>query len=631
MNLSVMLRGAAGLILCLAASAPSGAQLSARLEEKKNVVKYSPNDRVYTDAVLKQTVNRGDILVTGPRSLAGVRFSDQSYLRLNESSKVIITTGTRQRDVSVQSSGSAAYGNYRGPGRLIGKQALCAVSGTEFEILVTNDQDIIRCFGPTGHQVLVAGNNNALITAHVTTPGGAVVGSEDLIGNTQDWIGAKFEFVTGPDKAQARTVTAFDPATGTVTLNAAVPDVNNLDSSFYMLNPPRARIVVLDKNMETRVSHRPGAEPGDPYATEPKEFAGGDALAFMNEAIRGDQQSNLTGWFNDRTKQTHYYLDNSRDASQGYSDHAPGIQIFQPVNSHPGDTGGLGVGVGKPNGAGNGSLGVGIGNGNPGSGGNLIVNIGSGRAIFPRPPEVGLLGYSTTSSDTGLAYANDSAVIGSVYMRVGGRIATLDRHADNQLDELLLRYRNRHVGDIQVGRFHWLPGPVANGQLGRLVSFTSSDGVLWDVPSNGSVGLQLAWFDKINPLAGPRVGGYSARLTLPVKFGQLAFNTLTTSQKTLGGSLDFVYPVLPQKLEIYSESGVDTSHQTIYALGLYFPALFHSFRADLAVEWSYRGHFGHSFDFALHLPVGAHLSTLLTLSKPGAASWRPGIGLQARY
>ena len=201
----------------------------------------------------------------------------------------------------------------------------------------------------------------------------------------------------------------------------------------------------------------------------------------------------------------------------------------------------------------------------------------------------------------------------------------------NQLDELLLRYRNRHVGDIQVGRIHWRPGPVSNGELGRLISYNTSDGVLWDLPSNGSVNVQVAWFDKINPLSNPNVSGYSARLMVPVSVGQIAFTTLATSQRTVGGTADFVYPVFPQKLELYGEGGVDTAHQTVYSAGLYFPELFHSIRADLTMELSYRGNFGHSVDFALHMPIGRHLSTLITVSKPGAQSWRPGVGIQARF
>jgi hypothetical protein len=611
---------------------PTSAQLGAVLRDKKNVVKYSTNNVTYLDAPLQQQLARGDYIVTGARSLAGVVFVDKSYLQIDESSKVIITTGLRQRDITVPQKASKVKGNYNGPGRVRGLQALCAVRGTELEFLVLNDRDVVRCFGPAGHQVLVTSADNALITGHVTTPGGPTFTSTDLIGNAENWIGGKVEFLTGPDQKQSRTVTNFDAATGTVTLNAPFGNANNLNAWFYLINPPNARVVILEKDMETYVPHIVGAQPVDPYPTEPKEFAGGDALAFMNEPLHGDQQSHLTGFFHDRTRQAYYELDNARDASQGYGDEAPGIQIFEPKErSKTQGGGGLGVGLGSGNGPGTGDLGVGIGNGKPGGSGNLVVGIGPGRAIFPRKPELGAVAFSTTGSDSGLFYANDSAVVGSVYMRVGGRIATLDRHADNELDEFLLRYRNRHVGDIQVGRFHWFPGPVSNGQLGRLISFTSSDGILWDVPGMGAAGLQLAWFDKINPLAGPRVGGYSGRLTLPVRTGQLGLTALTTSQKTLGATVDLVYPVIPQKLEIYGEAGVDTVHQTVTSAGLYFPELFHSFHADLALEWSYRGHFGHSFDMALHLPLGRHFATLLTLAKPGAQSWRPGVGLLARY
>ena len=304
---------------------------------------------------------------------------------------------------------------------------------------------------------------------------------------------------------------------------------------------------------------------------------------------------------------------------------------FYAAHDHFPAAGNLGVDVGNAGVSGNGNLNVSIGGGSASGVGGLVINTREGRAIFPRVPEFGGVGFSTRGSDTALAYANDSVVVGGVYMRVGGRIGTLDQHSDNQLDELLLRYRNRHIGDIQVGRFHWLPGPVSNGQLGRLISFTSSDGVLWDLPTSGSVAVQVAWFDKLQALSTPNVSGYSARVGIPIKTGQLAFTALTTSQRTLGGTADFVYPILPQKLEIYGEGGIDTAHQTVYAAGLYFPQLFHKYRADFSVELSYRGHFGHSVDMALHVPFGKHITALATLSKPGPGSWRPGIGLQARF
>lgn len=604
------------------------AQVTATLKDKKNLVKYSRNNLDFLDAPLQQALNRGDYLVTGPRSLAGVQFSDKSYLRVNESSKVVIITGTRQRDVSQPESNSSVYGNLKGPGRFRGKQALCAVRGTEMEFIVENGRDVIRCFGPQGHQVLVTNSDNGLITGRVTTPGAAQFSSDDLVGNTENWIGARVQFITGNGKAQVRTVSAFDPNTGTVTVNAPLPNGDNQDAWFYLINPPNARVVVVEKNMETHVAHIVGANPVDPYPTEPKEFAGGDAFAFMNEPLHGNQQSHLTGYFHERTRLSYYELDNERDASQIYRRLSPGIQVVGANQA-----GSLGVGIG---GGDNGGLMINIG----GNGGGNRTAAGSrtpsplksgGRAIFPGQPRLIGASYSTTGSDSYLAAANESAVIGGLFLRASGRFASLDRQADNQVDELLVRYRNRHIGDIQVGRFHWFPGPVSNSELGRLVSFTSSDGILWDLPNVGNLGVQLAWFDKINPLAGPRAGGYSGRVTIPVLTGQLGVSALTTSQQTVGGTADFVYPVLPQKLEIYGEGGVDTAHQTVYALGFYLPQPFHKLRADLTMEWAYRGGFGHLIDFSAHVPLGRQFVTLISISKPGAGSWRPGIGIQARY
>lgn len=608
-------------------------QLSARLTGKKNIVKYSHNTVTFVDALLQQSLAGGDTLVTGKRSLAEVTFSDRSSLIMNESSRAIVTTGTRQRDVRAAEPGSAVAGHYNGPGRFRGAQALGAVRGTDWELIVEKDRDVIRCFN---HEVVVTSANNSLITGTVTTPGAATIVSTDLIGNGENWIGARLVFTDGADKNQLRTVTAFDPVTGTITLNAPVPNANNLNTGFYIVTPNNAQVVLLEKNMETYVLHQPGAVPNAPYETEPLEFAGGDPLAFMTEPIKGDQQSHLTGYIHDRTRQSYYELDNGYFSSQGYGRLAPNIQTFSPKGTHEGGNpgnGNLNVGLGNGNGVGTGNLGVGIGNGNPNGNGNLIVNIGRSRAvgIFPQPPQIGGVGYSSEHSDTGLFYANDAAVLGSVYVRVGGRFGTLDRVTDNQLDELLARYRHPRFGDIQIGRFHWFPGPVSNGQLGRIIDFTSSDGILYQLPTSGTTTLQFAWFDKINPLAGPRVGGYAGRFVFPAGTGQIGLSALTTSQKTLGGSGDFVFPILPQKLEFYGEGGVDTAHQTIYAAGLYFPQLFHSFRADLSIELSYRGHFGHSVDAVLRLPFGKNFASVLTLSKPGPASWRPGLGLQARF
>ena len=250
-------------------------QLSARLDEKKNVVKVSRNGRDYSAAPLRGLIGNGDFLLTGARSLAGALWSDRTYFRLNESSKVQFTVGTGQRDIKLFERVSSVYGNFKGPGRVEGLSAVCAVRGTEMEFITLNDRDVIRCFGPQGHQALVTNKANALITGRVTMAGAAQVVSDDLIGSTQKWMGAKLEFRSGPNKGQSRTVTAFDRATGAVTLNTPLPNAANLTDWFTVVNPPNSKVVVLEKNMETSLSHDKGAEPKDPYPTEPKEFAGG--------------------------------------------------------------------------------------------------------------------------------------------------------------------------------------------------------------------------------------------------------------------------------------------------------------------------------------------------------------------
>ena len=618
-----------GLIF-LVGSIGCNAQLSASLTAKKNIVKLSPNGFDFKDCKLNQSLNKGDTVVTGKLSLAQISFSDKSVLRVNERSRIVMTLGTRQRDVSLKETGTRVQGDYRGPGRFQGKQALCAVRGTQFEMIEEANRDVVRCFSG---QVIVTGIQNRLITGIVTKPGAITFSSESLIGDTEDWVNGKLTFLDGYDKKQSRKVVSFDPATGTVTLDAAVPSGDNVGAHFFIIQPGDGEYVILDGGMETHVPHLLGGLPVKPYPTEPMEFAGGQEFNYMVEPLSGDQESYLTGFGFQASKLDYFPLDHERDAAQSYGRFSPGIQIDGRGRS----TDGTGTIIANLGGSGNGSSGaldVGIGN-NGGSTGGLIVGIGGRSArssgVFLRPPTIGGAGFTTTGSDSGLGFISNAAVLGPVYFRAGGRFGTLGRADDNQLDELMIRYRNRKLGDIQVGRFHWFSGPVSNGQLGKLMSFTSSDGIVWDLPTHTTTAIQFAYFDKINPLAGPRVGGYAGRFTFPMGLGQISAAALATSQKTLAGAVDVVYPLLPQKLEIYGEGGVDSLHQTIYTAGLYFPQLFQSYGADLTMEYSYRGQFGSSVDFSLHLPLGRKFAGLFTLSKPGSQSWRPGIGLMARY
>ena len=218
-----------------------------------------------------------------------------------------------------------------------------------------------------------------------------------------------------------------------------------------------------------------------------------------------------------------------------------------------GPSGGVGVGVGGPSG------GIGVGAGNPTGGIDITIGPG-GRAAYFKPAEVGGAAFSTRASDSGLGYARASAVVNRIFVRVSGRLGSLSRRNGTDIDEGLLRYRDEHYGDFQVGRFHWFPGPVSNGELGKLISFTTVDGALWRLPTGETNLVQLGYFARINSLRGPRVGGYTARWSLPIAQGRYGGSLLeaTTRGSSLGYSGDIVYPVVRQQLELYGEAGRDT-------------------------------------------------------------------------
>lgn len=624
--------------------APVLAQLEASLTEKHNIVKVSSNGVVFADAITKQALGRGNTIVTGARSRAGVTFSDKSVLRINESSRVVVTTGTRQRDANFPNTGSRVFGNFNGPGRFRGKNALCAVRGTKVEMDVKEDKDVVRCFDG---EAIVAGNGVRLITGRVTRGGALNILSEDLANSNENWEGAKFIFLSGVNKDQNRLVSQFNPQNGTVVFNAAFGQAAQVGDFFMIITPNDARYVMLTKNTETYVPNSIGATPVEPYPTEPLEWAGGSEMNYIHAPMVGNQQTYRNGFFFERSRMDRYYLETSQKASQGFGTDAPGIQVFHPRGSGTdnGGDGNLNVGLGNNSTPGTGNLGLGVGNPNPNETGDLIVEIGpggtgqggqpgGGRAAFvvPRPPQIGGFGFTTRGSDAYAVYARAGAAIpGGLFFRTGGRIGNIDRRTESEIDELLLRYRSKGFGDVQVGRFRWFAGPSSNSNLGSFLSFTTVDGILWQAPPIGSGTLQLAWLDKINPLSGPRVGGYAARFTTSIGTGYLGFSLLTTAQKTVGGAADFAYQIIPQRLEVYGEWGVDTAHQTVYSIGLYFPELFQSNKIDLSAEFSHRGGFGNGFDLTLYYPVGRKLYLLGSLSKLGARSWTPGAGVQLRF
>ncbi len=637
-----------GAVTGLCVSRPASAQLRGELTSLLNVVKSrSGVSAAYSDARLNQTLNTGDGIRTGSRSKAQVTFSDKSILRVNELSDVVVRPGYGQRDVNIDSG--RVYGDLKGPGRFRGRYAVAAVRGTKLEMDVRKDVTIVRVFEGT---VIVTGANVQVITGTISVGGLNSFISINLIGSDESWLGARVDLTDGSGSGQTRTVTAFDPATGTITFNAPLNVPTDATTHFVLITPNNAKFVTVRAGFQTTVPNLVGGSPSDPVPTEPLAFAGGDEVGWMNDGFDGGNQ--ITYRFGDiyrRFRQDNYELDTAFFATQQYGTNAPGITDV-PSPSFSGPTGGINTGIGGTNNPGGsvgvgiggtnnpggtvgvgiggppptGGVGVGVGNGGP-TGGLIVGTRASG--LFPQVPQIGGAGFASRTS-SGIGYANTGAVLGPVFVRAGVRLGTLGDQHEFSVDELMMRYHHERYGDVQAGRFHWFPSPLSNSELGALVSFTTSDGILYQAPFKTDK-VQLAWFNRLNTTVGPAVSGWAGRLTAPMRTGRVGASLLSTSQGSLGFSGDLGIPVVVNKLEFYGELGRDTSHQGFYGLGLYFPGILQRYHADLSLEYAYRGFYGSAVNLALHLPIGRHVTTLLTLSKPGAHSMEPGFGLQAHF
>ena len=652
------------MIACMNLCSVAQAQLQGSIASILNIVITRRGAAPFHNAVLKEPLATGDNIRTGDRSKTSVLFSDKSLLKINALSDIVIRAGINQRDVDI--SAGRVYGDMKGPGRFRGRYATAAIRGTKLEVEETPTRTIVRCF--EGSVVVIPTTAQAL-AGSVTLGRIPDFQSNSLIGVTDNLIGARVDIVEGTQKGQTRLITNFDPATGTITVNQPYPGPTDTTSRYVIVNPPNTPYVILRAGFETYVSNTVGV-PVQPYPTAPLEFLGGDELAWTEDGFAGNQQQHLTGFIHDAFRQRYFELDDERDTSQLYGGLAPSVQraptrqvtgggsggVDTGVGGQSGgvstgvggQTGGAGAGIGGQTGGVSGGVGGqtggvgggiggqtgGIGGGVGGQTGGIGITIGPDRNVFFKPPELGGAAFSTGGSDSALGYARASAVVDRVFVRVSGRVGFLSRHDGTDIDEGLLRYRDHRIGDIQVGRFHWFPGPVSNSELGRLISFTTVDGALWRLPTGGESNIvQLGYFARINSLRGPRVGGYTARWSLPLAQGRYGGSILgsTLRGSGLGYSGDIVYPVLPQKLELYGEAGQDTLAKGFYAVGAYFPQLLNHLKVDASIEYSYHAAWGGSLDMNIHFPLTRQFGGLVTLSKPGARTLLPGVGITATY
>ena len=261
-------------------------------------------------------------------------------------------------------------------------------------------------------------------------------------------------------------------------------------------------------------------------------------------------------------------------------------------------------------------------------------NLNQPQRIVVNTPEYDAVGYQDSGTGTLLGYIRGSATYDDFYFRGGVRLGTIQGDTGAAIDEAIVHYRNPALGDLVVGRFHWFPGPVSNTSLGRLISFYTGDGVLYQAPQLGPFHLEGAYFLRVDPLNGTQAAtGGAARVETTIRsfrIGATAFTSSTASNR-VGESADATFPVVANVLDVYGEVGHDPFQEDFFTGGFYFPILLRLTGSDVYVEYARRTGYGGLVSGSAQFPVYKGIHGLLTLSKFDTGNWQPGFGVLARY
>ncbi|HTE18784.1 MAG TPA: FecR family protein, partial [Armatimonadota bacterium] len=260
----------------LAAVAVVGAATSARAQNTATVrsverlVKAGrANTPALFDAKIGTALGAGDRLRTGGRSAAGMRFPDQSVLRMGELSEVVVT-GANRRDTRVI-RGQVAV-DFKRPGTISGGYAVAAVRGTEVYYLVdeSRKRTVVNCYEG---RVFVSSSRNGLSAGTAATVTRTTLSDPDLQG-TQEWTRGEIVFVDGPYAGQSRRITGFDGTSGTVTFEPSLPIIPEGapgETGYLLVRRPDLPVVELTENTGTTV--REGGNPTTPRRIPREEFA----------------------------------------------------------------------------------------------------------------------------------------------------------------------------------------------------------------------------------------------------------------------------------------------------------------------------------------------------------------------
>lgn len=589
----------------LAGQQPSAAQSGATIRQVIRVVKTARRGSAQLiDAQVGATLNAGDRIRTGGRSFAGLRFPDNSVIRVGQLSEVTVTNPRSKR---LQVTRGQLFGQFTRPAVVSGGYAVAAVRGTNIEYIVSDDGKSaeVRCYEG---RVFVSDNENPVAASVAVDLTASSMRDPELEGSETNYTGGELRFVDGPLSGQTREVTNFDAATGTVTFRPAI-DLQAARAggipNGYLISQKRGRsIVELRENEGTVVGL--GRAPSAPKKVPGQKFAGLQAKPFfqaVDEAPAAGAPAPFNGSATHQTVQQDTV--GEREATQiaaratavdgGLEECLDfGPDRVRPMRKNNRLQGMLAAQVRQ-----------GAQPGAPSGGTTPEQRILPALAGLPATAEASdrfalrLEPFGVLSNDTDVLGGRLRAIgsQGDAYFELGYRYALINGRSSHELSEAFLTLRGK-LGDLTVGRQHLFLRLANNTNIGALLGLETTDGVTWRLPLKKGYEQSFGYIWDTTPLAsGILVNGagssfhtFFARGRAPVFRGNAGYSVMlpTESGLDVGWSLDAAQAIIKDRLEIYGELGRDPQSRDLSTVGLYVPALYHAAGIDLFLEYHRR-------------------------------------------
>jgi hypothetical protein len=607
----------------------------------------------WQDARLGTALAEGDRLRTGRRSKAGMRFRDGSVVRVDELSEVVVRDGTRDATVNR----GTLYGSYRGPGTVSGGYAVAAVKGTEFEFRARGKATRVRCYtgavyvGPAGAGLRAgaadAGTGNTLV-------------DDALIGQTGPWVGATLRLMSGPDAGQRRTITGFDAATGTVTVDRPFEHPAGPGVDYLLTTQADLPVVVLTPGTETTV--REGEPPSPPRRAFPLAFAGGEEHRWFDELVDGRSVAVYAGSPKHEEDQQHAWaLDEAIEQTGGLQEGFGDVSVLREKPRRPQQPpgGGAEIVIGVPSqptgptdqvpgpirspGLSRVKSALGsqpsTGGGEAGQAQGPAPTVGAGPRARPAKSasaasfDLEPYAFGAREGETIGGQARLRGIMGRVLAQVGGRFADFAGNRKTDLSEASLLYRSGGWGDLKVGRQHLFVGPTNNSELGTLMGFNTADAALWSAPAGSRLGWQVGYLADSAPLQGDGFSGWYGRGQGALGGGLWGVTLLTANRAGggLGASADLSLPLWRDRLDGYVEAGRDPFDHDLVTGGVYFPLLFQRTGVDTFLEYQSRGGFEDRVSLRLRSEFAPHWLAVGYITKELSGKTSAGVGVRYRW